>query len=120
MYLIINKVYYLWEEILLDNSTLDIENYKNLVNLTPQILCILSLAGKIKYSNPAFNKIFGYSNYEVQGLNLFSIVHLDDKKGLESALLSAHKKQLDAINLEFRYMYKDGNFKLISWNIKFQ
>ncbi|MBU3188090.1 PAS domain S-box protein [Clostridium bowmanii] len=104
----------------MDNSTLDIENYKNLVNLTPQILCILSFAGKIKYSNPAFNKVFGYSNDEVQKLNLFSIVHPEDKNELECALLSAHKKQLDAIIFEFRYKCKDGNFKLISWNIKFQ
>ncbi|MGV8982426.1 ATP-binding protein [Clostridium sp.] len=104
----------------MDNSTLDIENYKNLVNLTPQILCILSFAGKIKYSNPAFNEILGYSNDEVHGLNIFSIIHPEDKDDLDSALLSAHKKHQDARNLEFRYKCKNGNFKLISWNMKFQ
>ncbi|MGH4140263.1 ATP-binding protein [Clostridium sp.] len=104
----------------MDNSTLDIENYKNLVNLTPQILCILSFAGKIKYSNPAFNEIFGYSNDEVHELNIFSIIHPEDRANLESTLLLAHKKLQDVINLEFRYKCKNGNFKLISWNMKFE
>lgn len=104
----------------MDNSKLDIENYKNLVNLTPQILCILSFAGEIKYSNPAFNNIFGYSNDEVHELNIFSIIHPEDKNSLENALLSAHKKHQDALNLEFRYKCKDGSYKWISWDIKFE
>ena len=90
-----------------------------MVNLTPQILCIAYFSGRIKYANPAFNNVFGYSNDEVKELNIFSIIHPDDKNSLNNTLLLARKEQQYIVNLEFRYKCKDGNFKWISWNIKF-
>ncbi|MBZ9686124.1 PAS domain-containing sensor histidine kinase [Clostridium estertheticum] len=104
----------------MSNSTLDKENYEKMVNLTPQILCMAFLSGRIKYANPAFNNVFGYSNDEVNELNIFSIIHPDDKNSLNNTLLLAQKGQQDIVNLEFRYMCKNGNFKWISWNIKFE
>ena len=104
----------------MDNSTLDKENYEKMVNLTPQILCIAYLDGGIKYVNPAFNNVFGYSNDEVKELNLFSIIHPDDKNILDNTLLLAGKDRQDIVNLEFRYKCKDGTFKWVSWIIKFE
>ncbi|MBU3129222.1 PAS domain S-box protein [Clostridium tagluense] len=104
----------------MDNSTLDKEDYEKMVNLTPQILYMAYFDGKIKYANPAFNNVFGYSNCEVKELNIFSIIHPDDKNNLNNTLLLAHKEQQDIVNLEFRYKCKDGNFKWLSWNIKFE
>jgi len=109
-----------WEEPILDNSTIDKENYEKMVNLTPQILCMAYFDGRIKYANPAFSNVFGYSNDEVKELNILSIVHPDDKNNLDNALLLAHKDCQDTVNLESRYKCKDGNFKWISWNIKFE
>ena len=104
----------------MDNSTLDKESYEKMVNLTPQILCIAYFGGRIKYANPAFNAVFGYSNDEVKELNIFSIIHPEDKSNLDNALLLARTERQDTVNLEFRYKCKDGNFKWISWNIKFE
>ncbi|WP_291632856.1 PAS domain-containing sensor histidine kinase [Clostridium sp.] len=103
----------------MDNSTLDKENFEKLVDLTPQILCIAYFDGKVKYANPAFNNVFGYSNDEIEKLNLFSIAHPDDKNSLNNVLLRAHKEKQDVLNLEYRHKCNDGNFKWISWNIKF-
>ncbi|MGH4123253.1 MAG: PAS domain-containing sensor histidine kinase [Clostridium sp.] len=104
----------------MNNSTLDKENYEKMVNLTPQILCIAFLDGRIKYANPAFNNVFGYSNDEVKELYLFSIIHPADKNSLNNSLLLAHKERQNIINLESRYKCKAGNYKWISWNIKFE
>lgn len=102
------------------NSTLDKETYKKMVNLTPEILCVSYLDGRFKYVNPAFNNVFGYSNDEVKKLNIFSIIHPDDKDSLNNELLLASIEQRDIINLEYRYKCKDGTFKWVSWNVKIQ
>lgn len=104
----------------MDNSNLDKENYETMVNLTPQILCITYEGGRIKYANAAFNNVFGYSSDEIKELNIFSIIHPDDKNSLDDAMLLAHKEQQDIMSLEFRYKCKAGNYKWISWNIKFE
>ena len=116
----IHKVYFFWEELILDNLTLEKENYEKMVNLTPQILCIVHFDGRIKYANPAFNNILGYDNDEVKELNMFSIIHPDDKNDLNNVLLLASSELKDTINLEFRYKCKTGNFKWISWNVNFE
>ena len=107
----------------MNNSTLytrlDKEDYEKMVNLTPEILCIFYLSGGIKYANPAFNNVFGYSIDELKELNIFSIIHPDDKNSLNKLLLLAGKERQHIVNLEFRYKCKDGNFKWISWNVKF-
>ncbi|MFT5873673.1 MAG: PAS domain S-box-containing protein, partial [Clostridium sp.] len=103
----------------MDNLTLDKKNFEQLVNLTTQILCIVYFGGRLKYVNPAFNNVFGYSNSEIEKLNLFSIVHPDDKNSLNNVLLRVHKEQQDVVNLKYRYKCNDGNFKWILWNIKF-
>ena len=102
----------------MDNSTIDKETYEKMFNLTPEILCVSYLDGRFKYVNPAFNNVFGYSTYELKELNVFSIIHPDDKDDLNNALLLVGKERKDIVNLEFRYKCKDGNFKLISWNVK--
>lgn len=88
-------------------------------NLTPEILCVTYLNGRFKYVNPAFNNIFGYSSDEVEELSVFSIIHPDDKISRDNTLLLINKERQDIINLEFRYKCKDGSFKWISWNLKF-
>ncbi len=104
----------------MNNSTLDKENYEKMVNLTPQILCMAFLSGKIKYANPAFNNVLGYTNEEVKELNIFAIIHPDDENNLNNALSLAHNDKQDIVNLEFRYKCQNGNYKWISWNMKFE
>ena len=107
----------------MDNLTLDTildkEDFEKMVTLTPDILCIFYVSGRIKYANPAFNNVFGYSNDELKELNIYSIIHPDDKDSLNNLLLLAGKERQHNVNQEFRYKSKDGNFKSISWNVKF-
>jgi len=104
----------------LDNFTLDKKSFEKMVNLTPQILCMVYFSGRIKYANPAFNNIFGYSNDEIKDLNIFSIIHSADKANQNKILELAHKGRKNTVNIEFRYKCKDGSFKWISWNLKFE
>jgi PAS domain S-box-containing protein len=103
----------------LDNATLDKETYEKMVNLASEILCVSYFSGRFKYVNSAFNHVFGYSTDEVEELNMFSIIHPDDKNILNNAILLSGEGGQDVVNLQFRYKCKDGKFKWISWNLKF-
>jgi PAS domain S-box-containing protein len=108
-----------WEEKILDNSILDKETYEKMFNLASEILCVSYFSGRFKYVNSAFNDVFGYSRDEVEELNIFSIIHPDDKNILNNAILLAGEDGQNVVNLQFRHKCKDGNFKWISWNLKF-
>lgn len=104
----------------MDNSTLDKKNYEKMFNLAQEILCAFYFSGRFKYINSAFNNILGYSTDEVEELNMFSIIHPDDKNILKSVILLSDEDRQDVVKLQFRCKCKDGNFKWILWNAKFE
>ena len=101
------------------SSLLSNEEYKKIVDITTEIMCISYLDGTYKYVNPAYYTVFGYSEDEVRNLNGFSIVHPDDLEDINKKIVNAIKKNRGcALNLEYRYRCKDGKYKLISWNVR--
>ncbi len=99
-------------------SASDKENYEKIINVIPGIICITYLDGSIKYANQTFNDILGYSMDEVKELNIFSMIHPDDKDSAENSVLSAVREQRNTVCLKYRYKCRNGNYKWISWNTK--
>lgn len=102
----------------MDNKTLDKESYEKMFNLTREILCAFYFNGEVKYANSVFNDVFGYSNVDIEEINMFYIIHPDDKSILNNAKL-VNKERREIKNLRLRCKCKDCTFKWMSWNIKF-
>lgn len=90
-----------------------------MVNLAPGLLCISDMDGNFKYINPAFEKVLGYSTLEIQNINFYDLIHLDDKSILDTFVdLRIDNNQI--FNYEYRYRCKDGTYKWIEWSSKVQ
>ena len=84
-------------------------NYRNLVELSIDMIFTVDLSGNFLFVNPAFEKNLGYSKDEAQNLNGFALVHPEDLKRVKeqfSKLINGENVN----NLEYRYKKKDNSY----------
>lgn len=93
-------------------------NYKNMINLTPELLCISDMDGYFKYVSPAFEKVLGYSNDEVEGLTFYSILHPEEIFTVTNMLQHLINEENESLSFELRHRCKDDTYEWISWNVK--
>lgn len=83
--------------------------------LSMDMLCIVRLDGYFERTNPAFQKILGYSEQELCSTVIFEFMHEDDRARaeLEYAKLRAGKSTQ---SLENRFRCKDGDYRWVAWS----
>ena len=94
------------------------ENYKKMINLTLELLCISDLDEQFRYVNPAFEKVLGYNTKDMIGLTLHAIIHPEDMIAFNNIMQTLLKEKNDFLSFELRYRCKDETYKWISWNIR--
>ncbi len=94
------------------NITIERDNFYKFSN---DIMCVVDFDGKFLASNPAWEKLLGYSNEELKNLRVVDIAHPDDvhilKKVRDKALSG-----ITSSNFLIRVICKDGSYKWLSWN----
>lgn len=83
-------------------------------NLTLDLLCILSLDGRLIELNPAWEQILGYRRESLSGHSLTEIVHPDDLATVTSALKGA-RRGLASSRFEARCRNQEGNYHWLAW-----
>ena len=81
---------------------------------TQDLICIAGLDGYLKYVNPAWEKVLGYSQSELIDRPFLSFIHPDDhaKNDDEVKQLSMGRETIDFQN---RVIHKDGRIRAVSW-----
>jgi two-component system cell cycle sensor histidine kinase/response regulator CckA len=87
------------------------EQYRLIAENTKDLICTLDLQGSFHYVSPSFKKVLGYSPEELTGLNVFSLVHPDDRETTMKIYQQAFINK-EAGNAEFRYRHKNGNWRI--------
>jgi len=86
----------------------------SLVDLLLDAVCVVNPSGMFTYVSPAFQRIFGYAPEEVVGTPMIDYVHPDDREATlraASEIMAGESK----LNLENRYIHKDGHTVHILW-----
>lgn len=83
-------------------------------NLTLDLLCILSLDGRLIELNPAWQTILGYRRAHLSGRLLTDAVHPDDLPAVTSALQDVRSGQPSS-RFEARCRHRDGNYRWLAW-----
>ena len=91
------------------------EELEHLFNLSPDILCMMSLEGTIKKISPSVEANMGYLQRELLAKNFEKLLHTDDLK--QATLFQRSNLQGKSIHyFESRLITKDGNFKWFAWS----
>ncbi|MBC8431778.1 MAG: PAS domain S-box protein [Desulfobacterales bacterium] len=89
-------------------------DYRRILNLSLDLICIAGMDGYFKYVNPTWGKILGYTREELLSRPFLDFIHPDDhaKNDEEVAKMAAGHQVID---FENRYIHKDGFIRYISW-----
>lgn len=86
--------------------------YKTLVENTEAIYIVFDENLNIIYRSPLLEKITGYTPGEINGNNIFELVHPQDKDLIHDFINEIKSKQGHPIPISFRLKLKNGNY---SW-----
>ena len=86
------------------------ERFRSIMELSPDIISIVTEDGTLAYNSPAARTIHGYSDEEMAGRNTFELIHPDDLadvKAFQEEILNdaAHPR-----TIQYRYRNKDGSY----------
>ena len=88
---------------------------EHLFNLSPDILCMMSLEGTIKKISPSVESNMGYPPQEVLSKNFAELLHPDDLE--KATLFQRNSLQGKSIHyFESRLITKEGEFKWFAWS----
>jgi PAS domain S-box-containing protein len=83
--------------------------------LSPEMLAVIDREGTLLATNPAWQRVMGYSERDLTGHLLIDFLHPDDRAAF-SRFLSVEDKELLSLNIENRLRSKNGDFRWFNWN----
>lgn len=106
----------LWDGLIMDITELKQTQAERdrFFTLSLDLLCIAAFDGTVLRLNPACQKIFGYTEQELQSKLLIELIHPDDQENT----IKAAKKLRCGENITYfenRCLCKDGTYKWLSW-----
>jgi PAS domain S-box-containing protein len=89
------------------------DRYRRLVELSPDIITILSDTGIIFYLSPSIERSFGYRSEELIGKNISELIHPDDLPGFFEVFIRKIQDPNTTSSIEFRARHKDGTWRIL-------
>lgn len=82
---------------------------------SPLGIVVISPTTQILDSNPEFSKMVGYSNIELQTMNMIEMTHPDDVQSTAKIIRKVLADKIDAYVIEQRLVKKNGDFVWINF-----
>lgn len=86
--------------------------------LSPEMLAVIDRNGTLLSTNPAWQRVLGYSETDLVGQSLVDFLHPDDRSAFVQLLADA-ESDIRAMNIENRLLAKSGNVRWFNWNCFF-
>ena len=83
-------------------------------DLSLDLLCVANLDGYFLRLNPAWQRVFGYSDDELRAAPFLDFVHPDDRDATVAAL-GALTTGGRVVDFENRYRARDGSYRWLEW-----
>jgi len=94
------------------------EKYKNLVELSTDMIYISGKEGNQTFMNDAAFNILEYAPEEVIGKPVLNLIHPDDRKKTWEKRMEMIERNIDVFNFENRYLTKSGKEIFVLHNVR--
>ena len=91
------------------------EELSRFFELGQDLLCIAGVDGYFRRTNPAFQRVLGYSAEELRARSFLDLVHPEEREATAQALASLGRGEALA-DFQNRYRTKAGEYRWLSWS----
>ena len=88
---------------------------EKLFNYSDELLCVIETNGYFIKINPAFEKLLGYTEEELQEKPFAEFIHPNDREKTLKVIEEKLKKGYAVKSFSNRYQCKDGTYKWLEW-----
>jgi len=88
------------------------ELYRLISENAEDLIAVIDADGHRLYNSPGYERLFGYTNEELQGVPIADQVHPDDRQHVLQARKEAFETGL-RFHLEYRFRRKDGEWRIL-------
>lgn len=85
-----------------------------LFRLSQDLMCVAGVDGFFKETNPAFERVLGYTREELLARNFISFIHPEDRDRTAAEVERLSRGEL-TIDFENRYRAKNGSYHWLAW-----
>jgi PAS domain S-box-containing protein len=85
--------------------------FRALIENAAELITVLDGQGRVLYENPANATFIGYEPEETEGLNVFELIHPDDRGPLQAAFARLVASPGGRVQAAHRIRHKDGSWR---------
>jgi PAS domain S-box-containing protein len=89
------------------------------LKLSPDLICIFDIDGCLRYTNPAWKPVMGYSEQELLGRSIRDFIHPDDQERVRQKKEELLEEELlegeASFEFDIRCIAKDGAVRHVAW-----
>lgn len=86
------------------------EKFTSMINLSPDIISLMTKDGVLFFNSAAAERIHGYTNEEILQKNTLELIHPDDRAQVVEEMSKLHQNPSYIPNVQYRYLNKDGSY----------
>ena len=88
--------------------------FRALAEHSAELVSVIDVAGVIRYANPAYIRVLGYTPEEAQGLSALDLIHPDDLPTVADAFAAVAREPGTLVHTEYRARRKDGVWRTLN------
>ncbi len=92
------------------------ERFRRLTEQARDAICELTTEGRLLYASPSFVNLFGYDPREIEGVDVRTLVHPDDRSAAEQ-LGSQLTQATPSTGVTFRARHRDGDWRWVEASV---
>ena len=89
------------------------QHFRSLIEQGRDLITVVDLDGTIRYQSPSITRITGYAPEELMGMNIFDVIHPDDRSEAFAGFMRRVTHVADEVPLLIRVRHKNGSWRLM-------
>jgi len=89
------------------------QHFRSLIEHASDVITILDKSGMVLYESPSIQRALGYAPEELVGRRFFEYIHPQDMAMFVAAFAAAPPKGQAATPIEFRFLHKAGEWRIL-------